>query len=53
MDDRMDGWVDGWTGHMKKLHEKWPRHPLLYVMADEKQKLQNEANETKQTWVAK
>jgi hypothetical protein len=28
MDDR----TDGWTGLMKKLHEKRPRRPLLYVM---------------------
>ncbi len=28
MDDRMDGW----TGHVKKLHEKRPRRLLLYVM---------------------
>jgi len=24
--------MDGWMGHMKKLHEKRPRRPLLYVM---------------------
>jgi hypothetical protein len=28
MDDGTDGWIDGW----KKLHEKQPRCPLLYVM---------------------
>ncbi len=33
MDDKTDGWMDGWTGHvMKKLHEKWPQHHLLYVI---------------------
>jgi hypothetical protein len=26
----MDGWWDGWMDG--KLHEKWPRRPLLYVM---------------------
>jgi hypothetical protein len=32
-------WMDGWTGWMtrrmdgwKKLHEKRPRHPLLYAL---------------------
>jgi hypothetical protein len=32
MDGRWDGWMDEWTGHVKKLHEKRPRHPLLYVI---------------------
>jgi hypothetical protein len=33
MDDGTDGRMDGWMGHvMKKLHEKRPRCPLLYVM---------------------
>jgi hypothetical protein len=32
MDDEMDGQTDGWMGHVKKLHEKWPQHPLLYVI---------------------
>jgi hypothetical protein len=29
----MTGQMDEWTGHMKKLHEKWPWRPLLYVMS--------------------
>jgi hypothetical protein len=29
----MMAWMDGWMGHMmKKLHEKLPRRPLLYVI---------------------
>jgi len=32
MDDEMDGQTDAWMGHVKKLHEKWPQHPLLYVI---------------------
>jgi hypothetical protein len=33
MTGQVDGQMDWWTGHMKKLHEKWPRHPLLYSIA--------------------
>jgi hypothetical protein len=28
----MDGWWDEWMDGWKKLHEKRPRHPLLYVI---------------------
>jgi hypothetical protein len=28
----MDGWWKGWMDGWKKLHEKRPRRPLLYVM---------------------
>jgi hypothetical protein len=38
----MDGWRDGW----KKLHGKWPRHPLLYVMNPNTISLQGKANKT-------
>jgi hypothetical protein len=27
-----DGWQDEWMDGWKKLHEKQPRHPLLYVI---------------------
>jgi hypothetical protein len=33
LDDGTDERMDGWMGHvMKKLHEKRPRRPLLYVI---------------------
>ncbi len=31
----MMGWMDGWVTWWKKLHEKWPRHLLLYVIVNE------------------
>jgi hypothetical protein len=32
MDDETNGWKDGWTSHVKKLQEKQPQRPLLYVI---------------------
>jgi hypothetical protein len=30
--DAIHGWMTGWIDGWKKLHEKQPRHPLLYVI---------------------
>jgi len=32
MDGWWDKWADGWVMWWKKLHAKWPRRPLLYVI---------------------
>ncbi len=31
-DDKTNKRTNGWMGHMKKLHEKQPRRPLIYCI---------------------
>ncbi len=50
MDEWRDGWIDGRVTWWKKLHEKWSRRPLLYVIYHMKIHLSNNTNNFSFSW---